>query len=126
MVSENEKLVVFLTEGMKTLNLKNNKMQIERESDSEVWINLPDLGVSVFVDSEGGTRKGIGREVKVPEYQVYTMKYTEASRWEPEDMDLVLRGSFDRVDSAVAEVFSLIVKDTIFNMIEAKSIEMDL
>jgi hypothetical protein len=123
-VSQEERLVIFIAEGMKTLGL-HGRTQTERDSDTELWVNLPDLGVSVFYDAEGGTRRGIGREVKVPEIQVYTMKYHEASRWEPEDMELVLRGSFDRIDAAVAEVFSIAVKDRILNMIEAVDLSLD-
>jgi hypothetical protein len=111
---------------MKTLGDESRKMEIERESDTEVWVNLPDLGVSVFYDAEGGTRKGIGREVKGPSYQVYTVTYEAATREQPEDMDLTLRREFNRVDDAVAEVFALVVKDRIYGMIEAKSIEFDL
>jgi hypothetical protein len=126
MVSENEKLVVFLTEGLKTLNLKS-RIETERESDSELWINLLDLGVSIFSDEEGTTRRKIGGgTIKVPSYQVYTVTWVAATREQPEEMDHTLRRECDRIDSAVAEVFSLVVKDTIFNMIEAKSIEMDL
>jgi hypothetical protein len=111
---------------MKTLNYQTRKMVIERESDTEVWVNLPDLGVSVFYDAEGGTRKGIGREIKVPSYQVYTVAYQAATREQPEDMDLTMRREFLRVDDAVAEVFALAVKDRIYDMIEAVSIGLDL
>jgi hypothetical protein len=126
MVTREKALEILLHEGLKTLNLKS-KIEFERESDTEVWVNLVDLGVSVFFDAEGGTRRKIGGDwFPVPSYQVYTVESLPATRHEPEDMDLVLRGSFERVDSAVAEVFALVVKDRIYGMIESVSIELDL
>jgi hypothetical protein len=124
MVSENEKLVVFLTEGLKTLNLKS-RIQTERESDSELWINLLDLGVSIFSDDEGGTRRTIGGTVKVPSYQVYTVTWDAATREQPEERDETLRRECDRVDDAVAELFALVVKDRIFGMTEAVGMQLE-
>jgi hypothetical protein len=125
MLSENEKLAVFLTEGLKTLNL-HSAVKTERDSDSELWIHLLDLGVSVFVDDEGGTRKGIGREIKVPSYQVYTVEHYPATREQPEDMGETMRRECSRVDDAVAEVFAIVAKDRIYGMIEAVGPELDL
>jgi len=120
-ISENEKLVEFLTEGMKVLNLKSI-IEFDRESPTELWIKLPDLGVYVYSDAVGGRRKTIRGEVEVPEFQVFTVATTAATREQPEDEDLQFRRAFPRVDDAVAEVFALVVKDTIYNMIEASAV----
>ena len=127
-VSDVDRVELLLAEGMKTLNLKS-RIDTEHESDTEAWVNLVDLGVSVFCDAEGGTRRSIGGFLPVPSFQVYTA----ATHWELEATDMViayrnergahvLRSHFDRVDSAVAEVFAIVVKDTIFSMIEATTI----
>jgi len=116
--SELAQIEGLLVEGMKLLNL-TSEMVTEHESDTEAWVNLPELGVSVFCDAEGGTRRTISGEIKVPSFQVYTINYTPASRWEPEEEDFRLVKEFSRVADAVAEVFSLVVKDQIQGMIEA-------
>lgn len=120
-VSDVDRVELLLAEGMKVLNLKS-RISTEHESDTEAWVNLVDLGVSVFCDSEGGTRRSISGEVTVPEFQVYTVSMLPATHEQPGDVDLVIRGSFDRVDSAVAEVFALVVKNTIYSMIENTTI----
>jgi hypothetical protein len=123
-VSHNEKLAIFIAEGLKTLNLKS-RVETERESESELWINLLDLGVSIFSDDEGGTRRTISGTVKVPSYQVYTVTYEPATREQPEDIDHTLRRECDRPDDAVAELFALVVKDRIFGMTEAIGIQLE-
>jgi hypothetical protein len=125
MVSENEKLVVFLTEGLKTLNL-HSAVKTERDSDSELWIHLLDLGVSVFVDDEGGKRQTISGGITVPSYQVYTIESYPATREQPEETGETMRHECNNVAEAVAEVFSLVAKDRIYGMIEAVGLEMDL
>jgi hypothetical protein len=109
----------FIIEGLKALNLWS-EVETEHESDTEAWINLPQLGVSVFMDAEGVTRKSIGgREIKSTEWQVFAVTTLPATREEPEDSDLIFRHSFDLMAPAIAEVFALATKDRILNMIEA-------
>lgn len=115
----------FIILGLKALGLKTDDfgtfdVDTEHESDTEAWINLNRLGVSVFVDAEGTTRKTIGGgEVKTTGWQVYTIKHLPATRQEPEDTDFVFRGEFDNMAEAVAEVFALVARDRILNMIES-------
>jgi hypothetical protein len=124
-VTREKALEILLHEGLKTLNIKS-KIEFERESDTEVWINLVDLGVSVFYDAEGGTRRKIGGEwIPAPSYQVYTVESLPATRHEPEDVDHTMRRECERVDDAVAEVFALVVKDRIYGMIEVIGAELD-
>jgi hypothetical protein len=124
MVSQNEKLVIFITEGLKTLGL-HSKVQTERDSETELWINLLDLGVSIFVDDEGGRRQTISGGITVPSYQVYTVDTIPASREEPEDVNHTLRRECDRPDDAVAELFALVAKDRIFAMTEAVGMQLE-
>ena len=123
-LSQNEKLAIFVTEGLKTLGL-HSKVQTERDSESELWINLLDLGVSIFVDDEGGTRRNLGGSIKVPSYQVYTVDSMPATREEPEDVNFTLRRECDRPDDAVAEMLALVAKDRIFAMTEAIGEQLD-
>ena len=124
MVTQNEKLAVFVTEGLKTLGL-HSAVKTERDSESELWIHLLDLGVSVFVDDEGGTRRNLGGTIKVPSYQVYTVTWDAATREQPEEEDYTLRRECDRPDDAVAELFALVAKDRIFGMTEAIGAQLD-
>ena len=121
-----EKIQRLLRSGLKRLNF-TSEIEIERESDSEAWIILPELGVSIFADAEGmAHRRTIGRiEVKTGAFQVHTIKYLPATRQEPEDSEYVLRHTKERVDDAVAEVFALVVKDEIYAMIEAEELSRE-
>lgn len=117
--------VKFLNLGLATLNLKST-IEVEQESDSEFNINLPGLGINVFVDLEGGERRGIGRTVFVPEFQVGTIEVAPATFEEPEDVDVVVRGTFTNVAEAVAHVFSLTVKNVVLDAIEATALADDI
>jgi len=112
----------LLLSGLKTLNL-TSEINIDRDSDTEAWINLPDLGVSIFADAEGTSRRTIGSvSFKTGGFQVYEVKYLPATREEPEDSEYVLRHTKERVDDTVAEAFALVVKNEIYAMIEAEEL----
>lgn len=120
-VTDVELIELLLAEGMKVLNFQS-RIDTEHESDTEAWVNLVDLGVSVFCDAEGGKRNTISGEITVPEFQIFTLEHQAATRDEPEDTYMAHRRSFGRVNDTVAEVFSLVVKDRIYGMIEAGGI----
>lgn len=117
--------VKFIELGLKTLNMTST-IEIEQESDTEFNVNLPGLGINVFIDTEGSPRQGIGRTMNVPEWQVGTIEHLPATFDEPEDVDVIVRGSFTNVSEAVARVFELVVKDTIMGTIEAAAYADDL
>ena len=112
---------LFLAEGMRALNLEST-ISTEHESDTEAWVNLDNLGISVFVDAEGGRRRSIKGEIKVTEWQVYTVQTVSATRHEPEDVDLNFRRSFTNIQDAIAEIFALVTRDTILGMLETVKI----
>ncbi len=112
---------LFLAEGMRALNLTST-ISTEHESDTEAWVNLDNLGISVFVDAEGGRRRSIKGEIKVTEWQVYTVQTVSATRHEPEDVDLNFRRSFTNIQDAIAEIFALVTRDTILGMLETVEI----
>jgi len=112
-----ERTELFLAEGMRALN-RTSTISTEHESDTEVWINLDNLGISVFMDAEGGRRSCIKGEIKVTEWQIYTMQTVSATWHEPEDANLTFRRSFTSIQEAIAEVFALVTRDTIFSMLE--------
>ena len=118
--------VRFIELGLKTLNLTST-IEVEQESDTEFNINLPGLGINVFVDTEGDQRNGIGGNfVRIPSWQVGTIEHLPATFEEPEDVDIIVRGTFTNVSEAVARVFELVVKNTIQSVIEATAYAEDL
>ena len=118
--------VKFIELGLTTLNLTST-IEVEQESDTEFNVNLPGLGINVFIDTEGEQRNGIGGNfVRIPEWQVGTVEHLPATFEDPEDTDVVVRGSFTNVAEAVARVFELVVKDTILGTIEATAYADDL
>jgi hypothetical protein len=115
---------LFITEGLNSLGLTSD-VETEHESDTEAWVNLPQLNVCVLVDAEGTVRKGIGREVKGTKWSIYSVEDCGGGR-EPEDTDLVHRGDFDIMQDAVAEIFARVTRDHILNMIEYLGTKLDL
>jgi hypothetical protein len=57
---------------------------------------------------------------------VGTIEHLPATFEEPEDVDVIVRGTFTNVSEAVARVFELTVKDTIQGVIEATAYAEDL
>jgi hypothetical protein len=118
--------VKFIEAGIKTLGM-NSTIEIEQESDTEFYINLPGLGINVLIETDGSVRRGIGgHEVRGPSWQVFTVEPFPATFDEPEGTDDVHRGNYEVLGDAVSRVFELSVKDTILNMIESIGMADDL
>jgi hypothetical protein len=118
--------VKFIDAGLKTLSMKST-IEVEQESDTEFMVNVPGIGISVLIETDGTVRNSIGdREIRGPKWQVFTTEPFPATFDEPEGTDDVHRGDYDILGDAVARVFELSIKDTILNMIESIGMADDI
>jgi len=117
--------VKFLDAGIKTLGLKST-IEVEQESDTEFYIVLPGLGITVLIETDGTVRNSIAGEIRGPSWQVFTVEPFPDTLDEPGGTDEVHRGNYEILGDAVSRVFELSVKDTILNMIESIGMADDL
>ena len=89
---------LYLIAGLRTLKL-TSAITIEHESDTEAWVNLDNLGVSIFTDVQAG----------------YYRIYLSGSPL----VDLVPGNVFNNVQEAIAELFAEVTRHTIYREIEA-------
>ncbi len=111
--------VKYIEAGLKTLNMQST-IEVEQESDTEFLVNMPDIGVSVLIETDGNVLQSFPRSASLrgPKWQVFTTTQLPATFEQPEDVDEEHRGDFTTVAEAVSRIFEIVVRDRILDMIE--------
>lgn len=117
--------VKYLQAGLDSFGLES-PIVVEQESDTEFNIIVTNLGVGILLDTEGTVighrtlKRGLGgAKFLRARWDVYTLEEYPDTREEPGGSDEIPRGTYAHIADAIVNVFELVARERIQNMLQA-------